>query len=69
MNNKLYLSNDVVDFMTSFNMLKSLSKNGECTIYYIDAIFKATDDPNVFEIIHQADLIENYAINNETTNN
>lgn len=68
---KIFLCDDIVNFIKGFNMIetKTSSKDTSSKIYFVDSCFKTTDDPNVFEIIGKIDLIESYSINNETKDN
>jgi hypothetical protein len=71
MSYKLFLSDEVVNFIENFNLIQtsSIKDDTSSKIYFIDTVFKATEDPNIFEAIGRIDLIESYAINNEAKDN
>lgn len=69
MSYKVFLCDDIVNFIESHNMIETSSNNGSSKIFFIDSCFKTTEDPNVFEVIGKVDLIEYYCKHNETKDN
>jgi len=72
MSYKIFLCDDIVSFITNHsNVIETNTKSTDKSskIYFIDNCFKATEDPNIFEIIGKIDLIEYYCKNHETENN
>lgn len=67
--NKIFLSDEVINFLSNFNCIKTHSRNkdGETygVVYFIDTIFKETESTNIFEIITKDELITNFCRENE----
>jgi len=59
-NKTLWFSDEVVDFIKSHNALSRASKkyNSSLTIYWNNCKYLETDNPNVFEVIFENDLLD-----------
>ena len=75
-NKKVSFSDDVVDFIKSHNMLSRSSTryNNSLAIYWDTCKYIETDDPNIFEVIFENDLLDDFVENrrklkNETEDN
>lgn len=75
-NKKIYVSNEVADFIQSYNAMSIHSKSSDTdkqiTLYWNDYKYISTDEDNVFEVIFPNDFISefiNKRLDNESNSN
>lgn len=65
----VFLSDEIVEFISGYNVLTTgtKNKNGEFIgrVYTIDSVFRATEDPNIFDIATKESLLADYCRKNE----